>query len=113
MKKPWLILFLALAASGALAKRAAPPVVEPVTMGGVRYSVAVERTNTHFNVILRADRVFDSTRLSTTPVYRIQYEPKLEKDVQEIFPESLKVEGNDVVLTDEKGTSYRVTLQER
>jgi hypothetical protein len=113
MKRIWFIILLAFGATYAEAKRPAPPVVEPVTVDGVRYSVATERTETQFSAYVLAEQLSDSRLLSKTPLYRIRYESSREKDVQEIFPVSLEIKGTDVLVEDENGRGHRVTVRER
>lgn len=95
------------------AKQSAPPIVDAVVHEGIRYSVKVEKSKTEFSVYLLTELLSESILLAETALYRISYKPLLEKDVQEIFPASMEIDENDIIVTDERGRLYRVSVWER
>jgi hypothetical protein len=96
------------------AKRAAPGEVSPVIWNGVRYAAAPHGGCgfAHPGCVEASDAETGQT-LWKIEVYQIQYRPDLEKDVQDVFIISLKVEGNRLVVTNERGEIYEVNLETR
>jgi hypothetical protein len=113
MRRVWIPLLALFFSAGLYAKRSLPPEVEPIVHRGIRYSIVIERNSRYFLAYLLSEQVPDTKVLAKTELYRIPYDTSLERDVQEIFPESMKIRGRDIVITDENGRAYRATLQER
>lgn len=105
-------------ATPGLAKRAAPPVAQPLTLGGVTY-VATHSTApasgkpTSFIAKVEAHDPAGNKLLWDVEVYRIRYQPDLETDVQDIWIASLAAQGSDVLVTDERGQRYLVEVATR
>jgi hypothetical protein len=103
----FLIFVLALSAGVAAAKRAAPKSVPPVTHDGITYSVPND--NGRLGYLVASDAK-SGKRLSDIKVFETNIDPQLEEDVQWIFITELSVEGNSLLVKDEKDRCYRVDL---
>src|SRR5271167_2072072 len=100
------------------AKRVGPPKVEPVTMGNVRYEVihwGRKRGLGQNGGYIAAVNAKSGAELWILKVYDIQYEDKLETDVQDIFIQTMKKSKtkNALDITDEKGRKYKVDVATR
>lgn len=96
-------------------KRVGPPDVEPVTLNGVRYEAlhwgrehGLEQNGGY---VVAMDAV-SGHELWTARVYQIEYVPKLETDVQDIFIKSLAPTegGKQLLVTDERGRKFLLDL---
>lgn len=96
-----LFLALAIAIPPALAKRAAPAEVAPVTVGEVEYSVPLWEMG-----FVVAKDVKTRKELWRVRVYKVTIGPKLEEDVQHVFIKSLSHEGGMLIVTNERGESF-------
>lgn len=99
-------------------KRVGQPEVEPVTVGGLRFEV-LRKTRAHGfdqngGVIVAVDGA-SGKQAWTLKVYTIEYIPKLETDVQDIFITALtpSADGRKLHVTDEKGRHYEVDIAAR
>jgi len=97
------------------AKRMAPKPVQPVVHNGIRY-VAVHwghRAGKRQNGgHVQAWDVKTNTCLWTRQAYTIRYRPGLERDVQDVFITSMKVVGDKLAVTDERGKTFTLELAE-
>ena len=99
-------------------KRVAPPNVTPVTVGGVRYEAihwGRERGLKQNGGYIAAIDAASGKELWILKIYQIDYIPKLETDVQDIFIESIKAaaNGQSLEIVDEKGRRFTVNLKSR
>lgn len=101
-----LLSLLALAVSPALAKRAAPPAVEPVAAEGIQYRVSADHPG-----CVEAIDVKTKQPLWFRQVYTIRYDANLERDVQDVHVSSLKLEGGTLLITSERGGEYQLDLK--
>ena len=92
---------LAIIVAPALAKRAAPAPVAPVTVGEVEYSVPVSEMG-----FVVATEVKTRKELWRVRVYEVPIDPKLEADVQHVFIQSLTHESGVLIVTNERGASF-------
>jgi len=92
----------------ALAKRAAPAQISPVSWQSEVISPVVTRDNRVFQVTLEARTKNAKKILWKTQLYSIQYNRDLEYDVQEVYLRSLKAENGTIIAEDERGNLYRV-----
>ena len=109
----------ALAAEAALPspKRVAPPEVPPVVVGNLRIEAlqwgrdrGLEQDGGY---IVAYDRKSGAEQW-TLRIYQTVYEPKLERDVQDVFLASMRAtKGGGLAITDEKGRRYDVNLRTR
>jgi len=111
-----LVLVLVLLASPALAKRGAPPEAAPVVANGIRYQAAHDRyaannIPTGLRAYVEAWDVKSKKLLWKVKVYEIVYDQNLETDVQDIYLESLKLDGKRLIATTERKKAYRVDIE--
>lgn len=97
-------------------KRVGPPDVPPVTIGGVRYEAihwGRERGLEQNGGYIAAIDTKSGKELWILKIYQIDYIPKLETDVQDIFIDSMKAgaNGQSLEIVDEKGRRYTVNLK--
>ncbi len=111
IKKFYLISsFLLLATLLAEAKRGAPAEVLPVTVGNIKYS-APHRNGTHKQMGFIEARDLKSGKLIwSRQIYAVKYDPDLEGDVQDVFIKSITVEGNHLIITNERNSKYQLDL---
>jgi hypothetical protein len=99
------LLFLLLCSGPAFAKRLAPAGVAPVTLGGLEYRA--ENTADCPGCLDVIDKK-TGKRVNIICVYKITYNPLLERDVQWVFIKKLEVEEDRIIVTNEKGDAYLV-----
>ena len=110
IKKFYLISSLLLATLLAEARRGAPAEVLPVTVGNIEYS-APHRNGTHRKMGLLEARDLKSGKLIwSRQIYAVKYDPDLEGDVQDVFIKSITVEGNNLIITNERNSKYQLDL---
>jgi hypothetical protein len=110
IKKFSLISSLLLATLLAEAKRGAPAEVLPLTVGNIEYS-APHRNRTHKQMGLIEARDLKSEKLIwSRQIYAVKYDPDLEGDVQDVFIKSITVEGNNLIITNERNSKYQLDL---
>jgi hypothetical protein len=110
VKKFSLISSLLLATLLAEAKRGVPTEVLPVTVGNIEYS-APHRNGTHKQMGFIEARVPKSGELIwSRQIYAVKYDPDLEGDVQDVFIKSITVEGNNLIIINEKNSKYQLNL---
>jgi len=90
------------------AKRAAPPKVEPVVHGGIRYVIPNDDGRRAY---IEAWDVPTNKKLWDLTVFTNRIDPKLEEDVQWIFINKLSVCDDMLLVTSEHGRRYQVDLQ--
>ena len=110
IKKFYLISSLLLATLLAEARRGAPAEVLPVTVGNIEYS-APHRNGTHRKMGLLEARDLKSGKLIwSRQIYAVKYDPDMEGDVQDVFIKSINVEGNSLIITNERNSKYQLDL---
>jgi hypothetical protein len=92
----------------ALAKRAAPPKVEPVVHQGVRY---IAPNDDGRRAYIEAWDVQTNKKLWDLTVFTNRIDPKLEEDVQHFFIKTLRVQSGTLIVTSERCKTYRVDLK--
>lgn len=90
------------------AKRSAPSPVPPVVVGNARYSAPVEAM-----AFVVATAVDTGKELWRVRIYEVRVDPKLERDVQEVFITSLEVKDGNLIVTNERGEKYALDLKTR
>jgi hypothetical protein len=115
---------IVVAASNVSAKRVAPLPVQPVELNGMRYEAP------HFCVlvkpqllsrngdcpnggIVQAIEIHSGQVLWTVRVYETQYDERLERDVQDVFITGLRIEGDHLIVKNERGNIYKINLLTR
>jgi hypothetical protein len=91
------------------AKRPPPPKLDPIVHEGVRYSAAGDGKTAH---VVATDAA-ESGELWRTEIFDIEVKSGLEEDVQWIFITKRQVEGNRLLVTNEKSRSYLPDLDNR
>jgi hypothetical protein len=91
----------------ALAKRAAPPKVEPVIHDGIRY---VAPNDDGRRAYIEAWDVQTKKKLWELTVFTNRIEPGLEEDVQWVFINKLNVLDDTLLVTSERDKTYRIDL---
>ena len=110
IKKFYLISSLLLATLLADAKRGAPAEVLPVTVGNIEYS-SPHRNGTHKQMGFIEARAPKSGELIwSRQIYAVKYDPDLEGDGQDVFIKSITVEGNHLIITNERNSKYQLDL---
>src|SRR5437016_2903904 len=90
------------------AKRSPPKIVEPVTVLGVTYSAP----SWPAGVVIATD-ASSNRELWRQRIYAIAYDRTLEQDVQDVFITSLKLRGNVLAITNERGECFVLDLSTR
>jgi len=107
----FIILFFAVALlvpTLALAKRSAPAKVEPVIHQGVRY---IAPNDDGRRAYIEAWDVQTNKKLWDLTIFTNRIDPKLEEDVQWVFIRTLNVQDGTLIVTSERGETYRVDLK--
>jgi len=111
VKKFSLISSLLLATLLAEAKRGAPAEVLPVTVGNIEYS-APHRNGTHKQMgFIEARDLKSGGLIWSRQIYAVKYDLELEGDVQDIFIKSIAVQGNNLIITNERNSEYQLNLK--
>lgn len=95
------------------AKRSAPKKAEPVVFQNIKYlAPAFTESNNHKQLsgYIEAWDTRANKKLWELKIYDIKYDPGLEKDVQEIYITSLRIEYGKLIVTNEAGEEYEVEL---
>jgi len=95
------------------AKRVGPKAVAPVTVGSVRYEAlpwGKKRGLGQNGGYLVTFDAKTGAELGLIKVYEINYDPKLEADVQDIFITRLDLVDGGLAVTDERGRKYLLDL---
>jgi ketosteroid isomerase-like protein len=92
----------------ALGKRAAPAKVEPVIHQGIRY---IAPNDDGRRAYIEAWDVRTNKKLWDLTIFTNRIDPKLEEDVQHVFIKTLNVRDGTLIVTSERGETYRVDLK--
>lgn len=99
---------LLLAPMSAIAKRSSPKPVPSVIAMAVDYSAP----HTLMGFVVATD-IRSRKELWRKRIYRVHIDPQLERDVQAVFITSLVIEGEALVITNERGEIYILDLATR
>ncbi len=111
------IILFAICANS-FAKRAAPEKVEPLIHGNFVYIaphfINIEGTNQNGGYIEVLDAK-SGVKLWGLLVYKTEYDPDLEKDIQDVFITSLSINflGTKLTVTDELGRQYEINISDK
>jgi hypothetical protein len=97
----------------AKAKRREPKDVDPVTYGCVKYVAP------HFKMIgdqiqhgfVEAWHITSNKKLWELQIYKVTPDPRLEKDIQDVFITSLAINGKHLIVINERNERYEVDLK--
>ena len=99
----------------AQAKRTPPQKVIAVEDNEVKYTAPQRESKVHKQAggyIEARDKKTDK-KLWELKVYDVKFNPKIEKDVQEVYITSLKVENGKLIVANEAGDEYEVDPKSR
>jgi hypothetical protein len=99
-----------------VAKRLPPKEVEPFEFQGVRIIAphwGLQEGRDQNGGYIQVLDLKTNELLWDLQVYQVIYDPNVEKDVQDVFIESLAASGNSFVVVDEKGGHYFVDLEKK
>ena len=102
---------LALAAAPAsklLAKRAAPKPVKPVRAGNIEYRASTDNWS---GDSVEAWNVKHKKLLWRRQIFVIRFDPNLERDIQDTFITKMKLDGEKLLTTNERGSKYALDLK--
>src|SRR6056300_765816 len=110
IKKFSLISSLLLATLLAEARRGVPAEVLPDTVGNIEYS-APHRNGTHKQIgFIEARNLKSGKLIWSRQIYSVKYDLDLEGDVQDVFIKSITVQGNNLIITNERNSKYQLDL---
>lgn len=95
------------------AKRVGPPEVEPITIKNIRYEAlhwARERGLKQNGGYIVAYDKDTNKELWILKVYTIEYDPKLERDNQDIFISKMDIQNGKLIVENEAHKKYSVNL---
>jgi len=100
------------------AKTLAPAEVPPVIDHGVKYIAphftAQTQTAPHQNGgVVQAWDIKTNKMLWEVTVYKTDYDPKLERDVQDVFITSMKMDRDKLLVVNQKGESFHIDPKTR
>lgn len=94
-------------ATEGMAKRSAPSKVAPVVHEGIRYVAPNDDGRRGY---VQAFEEASGKKVQEMTVFRNPIRPDLEEDVQWVFIKSLKIREGKLIVTDEEGRQYPVSL---
>ena len=93
------------------AKRSVPSKVMPVQVGSIEYS-APHRNGSHKQMgFIEARDLKSGGLIWSRQIYAVKYDLELEGDVQDIFIKSIAVQGNNLIITNERNSEYQLNLK--
>ncbi len=95
-------------ASTLLAKRAAPKPVQSVRAGNIEYRAT---TGSYRGDSVEAWDVKENDLLWRRQIFVIQFDPNLERDVQDVHIRQMKLDGQKLLITNENGSKYELDLK--
>jgi hypothetical protein len=105
------IILSMLCISESEAKRAVPSKVLPLTVGNIEYS-APHLNGSHKQMgFIEARDLKSGGLIWSRQIYAVKYDLELEGDVQDIFIKSIAVQGNNLIITNERNSEYLLNLK--
>ncbi len=105
----WIILLFYMLGMGLVeAKRAAPNIPPPISRHGIEYASMPDLPG-----CIQASDSATGRRIWWLQVYVIQYDPFLEKDVQDVHIDGLELVNGSLIVSNEIGYSYSVDLRSK
>ena len=95
------------------AKRSAPQPVPPVVHKGVKYTAPHFVDGEPAAGVVEARDAETGKTVWRLKVYEIKPDPNLERDVQDVFITSLTIDGNKLLVVNERHDRYSVDLKTR
>jgi len=118
MSKNIFIIFIMLVSMSSMAKRAVPQQVAPVEYEGVIYKIVPwandNGTSQNGGFIQAIDKSTNKV-LWQLQIYKTKYMSSIERDVQDVFITSIKIDSEHKILLiqNEKGLMYKVSIKDR
>ena len=110
IRKFSLVSSLLLATLLAEAKRRASAEVLPSKVENIEYS-APHRNGSHKQMGFIEARDLKSGKIIwSRQIYTVKYDPDLVGDIQEVFIKRITVEGNNLIITNERNSKYQLDL---
>ena len=100
----WVLLSFLMLSIVVYAKRSPAPIVPDVVSHDVRYHAAYNNGGV-VQAFSKKNRLLWHKR-----IYRIHYDPYVEKDIQDIFITDLKLKRNYLIIKDERNRKYSLNL---
>lgn len=108
-----LLLLLLIFSAGVEAKKKRAQAVKPLISSGISFNLTTEVNEKGLDVWLSATV---SGKNSDKPfhkmVYRISFDPRMENDVQAIYPVNMKIRNGVIRVMDERGKIFKVSVVE-
>jgi hypothetical protein len=108
IKRLTVLLLLLLLPNFAEAKRVPPPRIEPLIYKGIKFIAPSERMG-----YVEAWDIATDRKVWEKKVYTIFINPFLEPDVQWVFIVSLGIKDGRLLVIDERGRRYNITIPKR
>jgi hypothetical protein len=90
------------------AKRLPAPQVPIIHCHGINYEATFSNGG-----MVKAYSAKTKNLLWEKQIYKIKYQPDLEKDIQDIYIKTMKIKNKNLIIKDEKGRSYLLNLKTR
>lgn len=84
-------------------KRSVPKKVQPIIIENIKYSSSM-------NEIIATDTLTQNI-LWKKEIYKVIYDEKMEKDVQDVFIDSISLKGNLLIIRNEKKEFYSLNIE--
>lgn len=105
------ILLLILCITESEAKRAVPPKVLPLTVGNIEYSAPHRNGSSKQMGFIEARDLKSGGLIWSRQIYAVKHDLELEGDIQDIFIKSIAVQGNNLIITNERNSEYQLNLK--
>jgi len=105
------IILSMLCISESEAKRAVPSKVLPLTVGNIEYSAPHRNGSNKQMGFIEARDLKSGGLIWSRQIYAVKYDLELEGDVQDIFIKSIAVQGNNLIITNERNSEYQLNLK--
>ena len=105
------IILSILCISESEAKRAVPSKVLPVQVGSIEYSAPHRNGSNKQMGFIEARDLKSGGLIWSRQIYAVKYDLELEGDVQDIFIKSIAVQGNNLIITNERNSEYQLNLK--
>ncbi len=102
------LIVLSLSQVPAFAKRLPAPIVQPAIANGIKY-VAPNQSGT--KGIIQAWNIKTGKKLWEKTLYTVRLNPKLETDVQWLYIQSIQLQNNQIIATNEQNQRYSINLK--
>lgn len=88
------------------AKRSTPKEVKPVVAHNIEYSAPTNQMG-----VIIARNISSNKIIWTKQIYQVRYRDKLERDVQDVFIDTLYIKGTSLMIHNENGNTYSIKIK--